>query len=92
MRSAVPSGKRSWWLVVEEGRVDLCSTNPGFEVDLYVRASLRSMTSVWMGLSTLAAEAERGELELIGDAEIARSMQTWLGLSVFAKEKSRRAA
>lgn len=85
----VPAGKRSWWLVVDEGRVDLCSTNPGFEVDLYVRSSLRSMTSVWMGLSTVQSEIEAGQIELIGDKELAQSMQQWLGLSSFAKEKKR---
>lgn len=88
----VPAGKRSWWLVVDEGKVDLCSTNPGFEVDLYVRSSLRSMTSVWMGLSTVQSEIEAGEIELIGDKSVAQSMQEWLGLSAFAKEKKRAVA
>jgi DNA-binding HxlR family transcriptional regulator len=83
------AGKRSWWLVIDDGKVDLCSVNPGFEIDLYVRGSLRSMTAVWMGLSTVQKEIEAGQIELIGDRAIARSMQQWLGLSVFAKEKSR---
>jgi DNA-binding HxlR family transcriptional regulator len=87
----VPAAKRSWWLVIDEGEVDLCSTNPGFEVDLYVRSSLRSMTSVWMGLSTIAGEVEGGRMELIGDDGVARSIQKWLGLSPFAKEKNRAA-
>ena len=50
--------KRSWWLVIDGGKVDLCSTDPGFEVDLYVRSSLRSMTAVWMGLSTVQKEID----------------------------------
>ena len=89
----VQSAKRSWWLVVDEhGKVDLCTTNPGFEIDLYVTSPLRSMTAIWMGFTTVAAETEAGHLELIGDAEIAKSMQRWLGLSPFAKEKRRVAA
>ena len=89
----VQSAKRSWWLVIEEtGKVDLCSTNPGFEIDLYVTSPLRNMTAIWMGLTTVAAEVEAGHVELIGDTEIAKSMQQWLGLSPFAKEKSRVAA
>jgi hypothetical protein len=47
------------------------------------------MTAVWMGLTTLKAEIESGQIELTGDKGIARSMQQWLGLSPFAKEKSR---
>lgn len=81
--------KQSWWLVIDGGTVDLCSTNPGFEVDLFVRSSLRSMTSIWMGLSTVQKETNAGHIELIGDKAVAQSMQIWLGLSPFAAEKSR---
>ena len=88
----VTAAKRSWWLVVNGSTVDLCSTNPGFEVDLYVKSSLRSMTSVWMGLSTVQQEIAAGQIELIGDKELAQSMQQWLGLSTFAKEKKRLSA
>lgn len=81
--------QQSWWLVVDGQSVDLCGVDPGFEVDLYVRSDLRSMTAVWMGLSTLKAEIDAGRIELSGDKQIARSMQDWLGLSSFAKEKQR---
>ena len=85
----VKTGKQSWWLVVDDRTVDLCSTNPGFEIDLYVRSSLRSMTAVWMGMTTVQKEISAGQIELVGDKAIAKSMQQWLGLSPFAKEKSR---
>ncbi|MFO0990631.1 MAG: helix-turn-helix domain-containing protein [Hyphomicrobiales bacterium] len=81
--------RRQWWLVVEGRQVDLCSVDPGHEVDLYVRCSLRAMTAIWMGLATVAGEKSAGRLELDGDPEIVKSMQTWLGLSPFAKEKKR---
>jgi DNA-binding HxlR family transcriptional regulator len=85
----VDVARRAWWLVIEGGKVDLCSFDPGFEIDLYVRGSLRSMTAVWMGLATVRTEVETRRIELIGDKDIAQSMQQWLGLSPFAKEKSR---
>ena len=75
--------------MVENGEVDLCSVDPGHEVDLYVRAALRSMTAVWMGISTLKSEIASGNIALTGDKAIARSIQDWLGYSVFAKEKRR---
>ena len=84
------SAKRSWWLVIDGGKIDLCQTNPGFDVDLYVKSSLRSMTAVWMGMTTVKKEMAAGHMELIGDKQIAQSMQQWLGLSPFAKEKSAR--
>ncbi len=84
----VSAGRKAWWVVVEEdGKVDLCGVDPGFDVDLYVNAKLRSMTAVWMGLAKLEAEIQAGNIELIGDKALARTVQDWLGLSVFAKEK-----
>lgn len=85
--------RQNWWLVIEpEGKVDLCLSDPGFEVDLFVTGSLRAMTAVWMGITTVQKEVEARELDLQGDTAIASAMQEWLGLSPFAKEKSRLAA
>ena len=85
--------RQNYWLVVEpDGKVDLCNSDPGFEVDLFVTGTLRAMTAVWMGVTTVRKEVEAGELEVQGDKSIAGAMQEWLGLSPFAKEKSRLAA
>ena len=47
--------RRNWWLIVEPGEeVDLCSVDPGFDVDLYVVTDLRTMTEIWMGYTTVA--------------------------------------
>lgn len=77
--------RRSWWLVIDGGKVDLCGFDPGYEVDLYVRSPLYSMTAVWMGHSTLKAEVDAGKIDLTGDKTIAQSMNEWLGLSPLAK-------
>jgi DNA-binding HxlR family transcriptional regulator len=82
--------QQNWWLVVSAmGIVDLCNANPGFEIDILVSGSLRAMTSVWMGISTIKSEAASGALHIDGEPTIASAMQEWLGLSPFAKEKSR---
>lgn len=82
------NSRNLWWLVVDNPTVDLCAVDPGYDVDLYVNASLRSMTAVWMGHSTLNAEVDAGKIELTGDSAIARSMNQWLGLSPFARVQS----
>jgi hypothetical protein len=38
-----------------------------------------------MGLTTL--ENERDKIELLGERQVAATMQIWLGLSPFAKQK-----
>lgn len=77
--------KRDWWLVVHPtAEVDLCSADPGYEVDLWVTTDLRTMTAIWMGLSRV--EEVSDQIQLDGDPEIASTMQTWLGLSPFAAQ------
>ena len=88
----LPTSRQHFWLVIDKRLVDLCPVDPGYEVDLFVETSLRTMTAIWMGLTNVQAELDAGRLELSGDKMLARSMQQWLGLSPFAKEKNRRAA
>lgn len=85
-----PAARRNYWLVVEPGAapgavVDLCSVDPGFEVDLYATTDLRTMTEIWMGYKTVAAAKEAGLLMLTGSRALEDAMQKWLGLSPFAK-------
>lgn len=88
----LPKAKQKWWLVIDQGQADLCSVDPGFDVDLYVVSDLRTMTAIWMGLTTVQNELGANRLELLGDASLRKSMQTWLGLSPFAKERKQVAA
>jgi DNA-binding HxlR family transcriptional regulator len=81
--------RKSWWLVIENGSADLCSIDPGFDVDLHLTCSLRSMTAIWMGHATLRGEIAAGNVELSGDKALARSMHGWLGYSPFAKQKQK---
>jgi DNA-binding HxlR family transcriptional regulator len=80
-----PPASRSFWLVVAPGEdVDLCSVDPGFDVDLYVSCDLRTMTAIWMGFDTVRAALASDRLSLVGDPALGRDMQAWLGLSTFA--------
>jgi DNA-binding HxlR family transcriptional regulator len=84
----LPEARRNWWLIVEpEANVDLCSVDPGFEVDLYVATDLRTMTEIWMGLKTVARACDEGKLLVTGSRKLEAALQAWLGLSPFAKEK-----
>jgi DNA-binding HxlR family transcriptional regulator len=83
-----PAKRRHYWLVVTPGGdVDLCSIDPGFEVDLYATVDLRTMTAIWMGLTTVREALAANKMMLTGDRQLAAEIQTWLGLSPFAVEK-----
>ena len=78
----LPATQRSWWLIVDPMEsVDLCSIDPGFDVDLYVSVDLRTMTAIWMGLDTVRAAIGDRRMLLTGNRQLATAMQTWLGLS-----------
>jgi DNA-binding HxlR family transcriptional regulator len=78
--------QRNWWLIVEPNKpVDLCSVDPGFEVDLYISTNLRTMTEIWMGYITFAKGKESDNLSTTGSKELERSLSSWLSLSPFAK-------
>jgi DNA-binding HxlR family transcriptional regulator len=83
-----PATQRSWWLIIDPAEsVDLCSIDPGFDVDLYVAVDLRTMTAIWMGLDTVRAAIDNQRMMLTGNRQLASAMQSWLGLSPFAKEQ-----
>lgn len=81
----LPAPQRSYWLVVESGTVDLCSFDPGYDIDLLVTSSLKTMTSIWMGLTRLGPEVDAGRIRLDGDPVVGRAMQQWLKLSPFSQ-------
>jgi hypothetical protein len=80
--------RRNWWLIVQPSKeVDLCSVDPGFDVDLYLATDLRTMTEIWMGYTTIARAKESGRLVVTGDRRLGADLAAWLSLSRFAKIK-----
>jgi hypothetical protein len=81
----LPEAEARVWLIVVPGQpVDLCSIDPGHDVDLYVTADLKAMTSAWMGMSDFRAELRGGRIELHGDAGLSASFTSWIGRSGLA--------
>jgi DNA-binding HxlR family transcriptional regulator len=76
--------RRFWWLLVGEGDPDLCLTEPGFEVDLFVTADLGALTRFWLGRITWRQAEAAGEVELSGPSWLRRSFPRWLGRSPLA--------
>ena len=84
--SDLKKAQRNWWLIVEPGQeVDLCSVDPGFDVDLYLSTDLRTMTEIWMGYTTIVRAKEQGRLNLTGNRQLEAAVGSWLTLSPFAK-------
>jgi len=82
----LPEARRNWWLVTEPAReVDLCSVDPGFDVDLYLSTDLRTMTEIWMGYTSIARAKEQGRLLITGSKRLEADAGSWMSLSPFAR-------
>ena len=82
--SGVPADRRRYWLVFERGNTDLCYKPPGFEVDLFIAASLRVLTEIWLGHVTINHAIDDGRLQLDGSRPDITAFRSWFVLSLFA--------
>jgi DNA-binding HxlR family transcriptional regulator len=73
-----PAGKSTYWLVVDDA-IDLCVVDPGYPVDLHVRAELRALTQVWMGDRVMRDAIADGAIEVAGPRALVRTFVQWLG-------------
>jgi DNA-binding HxlR family transcriptional regulator len=74
---SLPAKSRYYWVVVDEDEVDLCLTDPGFEVDVVLDADLRTLTQVWMGDATFTDALADGRITLKGQRELTRIIPDW---------------
>ena len=81
---------RYYWFVGENGATQLCITNPGFDVDLYLTTTLRDMIYIWRGDLPLRTALSEGKLEAIGKAWARSALPRWLARSKLADVKSQR--
>jgi DNA-binding HxlR family transcriptional regulator len=75
---------KSWWLVVSDGEVDLCTENPGKDVDLYITTTLRDLIAIWHGDLEIKKAIRNETLKTQGDKALARTLPDWLGISLYA--------
>jgi len=69
-------GATDRFLLLRRTEVSLCSANPGFPVELRVRASLRTLTAWWRGDLSLA-DARASGMVLEGRREWVRAFPRW---------------
>ena len=75
---------RSWWLVVNDGGVDVCDDDPGFPVSVTIETGLRRLTEVWRGDITWQSAIRAGSIDVRGPERLRRALPTWFTWSAFA--------
>lgn len=75
---------KHWWLIVSEGKVDLCTENRGKDVDIYVTSTLRTMVDIWLGDLEIKPALRNGQVSAQGSQLLIKSLPDWLGICRFA--------
>ncbi|WP_216903605.1 SCP2 sterol-binding domain-containing protein [Synechococcus sp. CCY 9618] len=73
-----------WWLLVVDEDVEICVSDPGKDVDVYLTTSVRTMAGIWMGDTTYRKAIASGDLKVDGLRALTRNIPAWLGNSIFA--------
>lgn len=68
----------TWLICSTNSAVELCAIDPGFDLDAIVTADLKSLTSVWLGFSSLKEEIDAGQISLAGDPRVEVEIEKWL--------------
>jgi hypothetical protein len=71
------------YLLLRRNEVSLCTANPGFPEELYLRATRRTLIGWWRGDLTFRQAIEAG-LALEGRREWVRAFPSWFDRYLFA--------
>jgi DNA-binding HxlR family transcriptional regulator len=73
-----------WWLVVAEGRADICDFDPGYDIAATVATSLRTLTEIWRGDTSWQRALLDGSAAIAGAVEARKALPRWIGQSAIA--------
>jgi DNA-binding HxlR family transcriptional regulator len=78
-------GATNWWLVAENGEVELCLNEPGGEIDIVIKSALATMTAVWTRQTSFKDAVRRSEIMVYGDPKLVKKLQDWLQSSALSQ-------
>ena len=80
-----PVGQQRWWLVLSRSSgADVCDTDPGFPIAVWLETEVPTLTRIWMGDMSWSAALRDELLRLVGDPAACRAQPGWLAVSPFA--------
>jgi len=76
-----------WWIVTSRREIDLCDTDPGKPVDLYIHGAIGSLIEVWQGQLPLGEALADERLVMTGERAILESARHWFPMSPVARAR-----
>ena len=81
---SAPKGARDWCLIFENGEVDLCLKDRGYDVDILIKCPLKAMTEAWICKKTLNESVSKGDIVIMGKTKLTKNLQKWLRASALS--------
>lgn len=72
------------FVLVRDGMAQQCDESIGYEVDIYLSASLKTLYQIWFGEISVATAREQELLKVIGASHYTNNVSKWLRTSQFA--------
>lgn len=71
------------FIMLRDGKTQTCDEATGYDVDVYLTASLETLGKIWFGHTSLANALESKLLKVAGHQYYVNNLSKWLGLSQF---------
>lgn len=73
------------FVLLQRGGREVCDENPGYEVDVYFDSTLRTLSEIFWGDTSLASARKSGALDVVGNSRLLKNLSQWFPVSSFAR-------
>ena len=70
-------------ILIDGDDVDLCTEDPGKDVDLYINSSVRTLVEVWNGDLSIRTALANKSVKATGMRHLIRTMPDWFGICMY---------
>ena len=81
-----PRNPVTGYIHVRDGTVQTCDTNLGFDTDVLIRSTIRTLTKVWYGELGIDAAIRSGQVKVDAAPVYTRRIGRWFGISSFTTD------
>ena len=74
----------NWWIIVRQNNVEICTEDPGRDIDVWFNVDLRTMIDIWLGDKTYKSAIRDKKLNLVGHPSLINNVSSWLKNSIYA--------
>ena len=88
-----PTDCDRFWLIHEDGQVEMCLQDPGLSSDVLLESDLRRFVEAWRGFRDMKQEIQAGHIRLYGERSHRLALPEWLlGSTLWRQPRMRKGA